>query len=64
MNTLITDKWRENNDIIDIRVRYELLKFEIQQFSMNYGRQKAKLRRRREKELIQNIEKFEKNITL
>ena len=61
MNTLITDKWRENNDITDLRVRYELLKFEIQQLSMNYGRQKAKSRRRREKELIQNIEKIEKN---
>ena len=60
-NNLINDKWRENNYINDIRIRYELLKFEIQQFSMKYGRQKAKIRRIREKELIQNIEKLDKN---
>ena len=48
--------------INDIIIRYELLKFEIQQFSMKYGKQKAKIRRKREKELIQIIEQFEKKI--
>ena len=62
MNALLNEKWRENDDIDDIRIRYELLKFEIQQFSMKYGKQKAKIRRKREKELIQIIEQFEKKI--
>ena len=62
MNTLITEKWTDYTEVDDLRIRYELLKYEIQQFAMKYGKKKAKSRRQRENELTKNIETIEKKL--
>ena len=57
---LITNKWKEHLSIDDLRVRRDLLKFEIQSASMSYSKIKAKARRERESLLLSKIESLDK----
>ena len=57
---LITNKWKEHVSIDDLRVRWDLLKFEIQSASMSYSKIKAKARRERESLLLSKIESLDK----
>ena len=59
---LITNKWKEHLNIDDLRVRWDLLKFEIQSASMSYSKSKAKARRERESLLLSKIESLDKKI--
>ena len=61
---LIDQKWNEYQHITDLNLRYELLKFEIKQYSYHYGKERAKQARQNEKDLISRIEALDRKIIL
>ena len=58
IDDLINIVWENTDNISDVHVRYELLKFEIQRFSRKYANQKSKLRKSREKELKKELDRL------
>ena len=62
MKTLIETSWTENSEIVDIHVRYELLKFEIQRFSNRISKQKNKIRKSKAQELKDKLDKLYKKM--
>ena len=59
---LIDTTWTENKDIQDIRVRWDLLKFNIQTESIRFSKLKAKERREKEAKAWEEINKLDRLI--
>ena len=55
VSQLIKDKWSEHSDIIDLRVRYDFIKFEVKNASISYSKYLAKARRQQESVLSSKI---------
>ena len=55
-------KWEENSSIEDLRVRWDLLKFEVQSKTISYAKDKAKSRRNREAYILNKIEEIDSKI--
>ena len=63
LSNLIIRKWHEHSDIDDLRVRWDLLKFEIQTNSMQISKYKARARRQKETNILRQIEMLDEKIT-
>ena len=62
ITNLINDKWKQYSHINDLRVRWDLLKFEIQTFSMKYAKNKAKERKQDEMLSWETVNRIDKLI--
>ena len=62
ITNLINDKWKQYSHINDLRVRWDLLKFEIQTFSMKYAKNKAKERKQEEMRSWETVNRIDKLI--
>lgn len=59
---LIDDKWLEYMPMKNKSLRYELVKFDIKQYSHRYGTNKAKLLREKERSIIQKINELDNKL--
>ena len=64
ITNLINDKWKQYSHINDLRVRWDLLKFEIQTFSMNYAKNKAKVRKQEEIRSWETVNRIDKGSSI
>ena len=62
ISDLITQKWEEHSSIEDLRVRWDLLKFEVQSKTISFAKDKAKSRRNREAYILNKIEEIDSKI--
>ncbi len=62
ISNLIEQKWLEHADIRDIRVRWDLLKFEIQTATIQFSKYLAKARRQKESAILKQIEELDTKI--
>ena len=62
IRNLINSKWEEHSNITDLRVRYDLLKYFIVDYSIAFSKQKAKTTRKEQSTLLKTLEKLDKKI--
>ena len=57
---VIEDSWTKNQEITDIRAKWDFLKYNIQTFTMGYSKKKAKTRRQLETTIITRLDELHK----
>ena len=59
MESLIDQKWHEHSDIENVNVRYDLLKYEIQNFTSKFAKKQAQKRRDAENAYMNKLKHFQ-----
>ena len=62
ISDLLIQKWEEHSSVTDVRVRWDLLKFEVQSKTLSFAKEKAKQRRNRETNILNELEKIDTKI--